>query len=82
MTPTSGSNYDVLVLQRSLTPSGGLYTCSIQDYYIPSGRPTALMNDRITSNDKIVTTTSKGSSYSLTMPRTIANMSGEDWEGG
>jgi hypothetical protein len=80
MTPTSGSNYDTLILQRSATPSGGLYTCTIQDFYIASGRPTVLMSDRITSLDKVVTSTSNTSAYQLTLPRTIGNTSGEDWE--
>lgn len=82
MTPTSGSNYDTLVLQRSSTPSGGVYTCSVQDFYIASGRPTVLVNDRITNMDKMATSTSNTSAFQLTISRTIGNTSGEDWEVG
>lgn len=82
MTPTSSSNYDALVLQRSATPSSGVYTCSIQDFYISSGRPGVLMSDGITSLDKILTTSSVSSYFSISMPRTLGNTSGEDWGGG
>ena len=76
MTLTSGFNYDTLILQRSGSPSGGVYTCSVQDFYIPAGRPTVLMSDRITSMDKTVTSTSNASAFQLTIPRTIGNTSG------
>lgn len=82
MTQTSGSNYDTLILQRSSSPSGGVYTCSVQDFYIAAGRPTVLMNDRITSMDRSSTSTSNGSAFQLTISRTIGNTSGQDWQGG
>lgn len=82
MTPTSTSNYDALVLQRSALPSSGVYTCSIQDFYISAGRPGVLMSDGITSLDKIITTSSVSSYFSISMPRTLGNTSGEDWGGG
>lgn len=76
MTLSSSSNYDVLVLQRSSTPSNGVYTCSIQDFYISSGRPTVLMSDMITNMDKVLTTSSSNSAFSISMPRTLGNTSG------
>lgn len=82
MSATSGSNYDTLVIQRSSSASGGAYGCWMEDYYIASGRPTVLMSDRITSMDQIVTSSSNSSTYQLTLPRTLGNTSGEDWEGG
>lgn len=63
MTLTSFSNYDTLILQRSKNPSNGVYTCSIGDYYISSGRPNTLMKDRITSLDQILTSSSSGSYF-------------------
>lgn len=82
MTPTSSSNYDTLILQRSANSSAGLYTCSIKDYYVATGRPTNLMNDTITNTDQVVTTTANTSYFSITMPRTLGNTNGEDWQGG
>jgi hypothetical protein len=82
MTATSSSNYDTLILQRSINSSGGLYTCSIKDYYVATGRPTNLMNDTITNMDQVVTTTANTSYFSLTIPRTLGNTNGEDWQGG
>jgi hypothetical protein len=76
MTATSSSNYDTLIMQRSSQPNGGLYTCSIKDYYVPTSRPTSLMNDTITNMDQIVTATSNSSYFSLTMPRTVGNTNG------
>ena len=63
MTPTSFSNYDTLILKRSTTPSNGVYTCTIADYYISSGRPKTLMKDSITSLDKTVTSSSTSSYF-------------------
>lgn len=82
MTMTSTNNYDALVLQRSATPSSGVYTCSIQDFYISSGQPNVLKSDTLTSLDKTMTSTSSSSAFQLTIPRTLGNMNGEDWEGG
>lgn len=76
MTPTSFSNYDTLILKRSSTPSNGVYTCSIGDYYISSGRPNTLMKDRITSLDKIITSSATSSYFELLFPRTLGNTSG------
>ena len=82
MTPTYTNNYDVLILQRSANQSGGVYACTVADYYLSPGRPTTLMTDSITNMDLTVAQSSSSSAYSLTFPRTIANTSGEDWGGG
>jgi hypothetical protein len=82
MTATSYSNYDTLILQRSAQQNGGLYTCSIKDYYVSTGRPNSLMSDTITNMDQVVTSSSKSNYFTLTMPRTVGNTNGEDWQGG
>lgn len=71
-----------MILQRSSTPSAGVYTCTVSDYYISSGRPTTLMSDTMTSMDYTTTSSSNTSAYSLTFPRTKGNTNGEDWQGG
>jgi hypothetical protein len=81
MTQTSTKNYDTLILQRSTSPAMGSYTTTIQDYYISPGRPTTLNADMVTNMDKVLTTYSNGSSFSISIPRTKGNTNGEDWEG-
>lgn len=73
---TSSNNYDTLILQRWLTPSNGLYSCSVSDYYISAGRPDSLVSDSITNMDQMVTSTSNTSVFTLTFPRTRGNTNG------
>lgn len=82
MQTTSASNYDTLVVQRTTTSNGGVYTCTISDYYISSGRPDTLMSDRITNMDRSNTTNSNSNYFEITIARTLGNTSGEDWTGG
>jgi hypothetical protein len=63
MTLTSTNNYDTLILQRSSTQNGGVYTCTIKDYYISSGRPNVLMKDIQTSADRVVTSSNTASYF-------------------
>lgn len=76
MTPTYTNSYDVLIVKRASTQSGGLYTCTIKDYYVTSGRPTNLMTDTNTNMDLMTPTSANSSSYEITIPRTKANTSG------
>lgn len=82
MTLTSTNNYDTLILQRSTSQNSGVYTCTVRDYYISSGRPGILMIDTMTNNDLTLTSQSTSSTFSLTFPRTVGNTNGEDWQGG
>jgi hypothetical protein len=82
MTLTSNSNYDVLIFKRATTSNGGVYECSVSDYYAASGRPDNLMADTINNMDKQVTETSDTNHFHLQMYRTKGNTNGEDWDGG
>ena len=78
-TLTSTNNYDTLIIQRSTSQASGVYTCTVGDYYVSSGRPTVLQTDTMTSNDKTTTSTSNSSTFSISFPRTTGSTNGEDW---
>ena len=75
-TLTSTNNYDTIVIQRSTTQNAGVYTCTVSDYYVSSGRPTVLQSDTMTSNDKTVTSTSNSSTLTISFPRTTGTTNG------
>ena len=70
------------MLERAASPSSGVYGCTVQDYYVSSGRPTVLQIDSMTSMDKTSTSTTNSGAFTLTFPRTTGSTNGEDWEGG
>lgn len=76
MTLTSYSNYDVLIFQRSSTPSSGAYAVSVNDYYVSSGRPSSLMTDSVTSMDLQASNTTSSGTFTLSMYRTKGNTNG------
>lgn len=76
MTLTSTSNYDTLILQRSATQSSGVYTTTVSDYYVSSGRQGTLMSDTLTSFDLTTSSSSTSSEFVLTYPRTKSNTNG------
>ena len=63
MSETSQSTYDILVVKRSSTPSGGYYETDVQDYFVSSGRQNKLLSDSINNMDKDVTTYSDSSYF-------------------
>ena len=77
---TSSLNYDALVFKRSTISNGGLYECSVSDYYISSSNPSALLSDTINNMDKQVTSLSASNHYFLEIYRTLGNTNGEDWQ--
>jgi len=76
MSLTSQSNYDILIFQRSTTQTGGQYECTVKDYYVSSGRQSALMGDSINNMDQVVKSYSSSNHFSLLMPRTLGNTNG------
>jgi hypothetical protein len=76
MSLTSQLNYDVLIIQRSTTPNGGNYECTIKDYYVSSGRQGALMGDSINNMDQVVKSYSASNYFEIKLSRTLGNTNG------
>mgnify|MGYP006995453613 CR=1 FL=1 len=54
MTKTTYNTYDVVIVNRASTPTGGYYQTTTYDFYISSANPTKLQSDTINLMDKNV----------------------------